>query len=80
MKDIKSDGSVCNKTEQGVVLIDFFLMMTMLLDLSGVKVRAAHFWAIAQQESKVLALQIVEGIMFRLSMKGLNGGKEILFI
>ena len=54
-------------------------MITILLDLSALKVRPAHFRAIVQQESKVFARQIVENILFRSSLKALIGGKEILF-
>ena len=36
-KDVKSDGSLGNETEKGVVFIDFPLMTTMLLDLSALK-------------------------------------------
>ena len=79
MKDVKSDGSLGDKTEKGVVFIDLPFMITMLLDLSSLKVRFAHFRAIVQWESKVFALQTVEDIMFRSSMKALIGGKEILF-
>ena len=55
------------------------LMIIMLLHLSALKVRPAHFRALVQRESKVLAPQIVEDIMFRSSMKALTGGKEIIF-
>ena len=79
MKDVKSDGSLGDKTEKGVVFIDLPFMITMLLDLSSLKVRFAHFRAIVQWESKVFALQTVEDIMFRSSMKAPIGGKEILF-
>ena len=79
MKDVKSDGSLGDKTEKRVVFIDLPFMITMLLDLSSLKVRFAHFRAIVQWESKVFALQTVEDIMFRSSMKALIGGKEILF-
>ena len=51
----------------------------MLLDLSALKVRPARFRAIAQQESKVFAPQIVEDIVFRSSMKALIGGNKMLF-
>ena len=51
-------------------------MRTMLLDLSALKVRPAHFRAIVQQESKVLAQEIVDCIMLRSSMKALIGGDE----
>ena len=79
MKDLKSDDSFGDKTEKGVVFIDLPFMMTMLLDLSALKVRPAHFRAVVQRESKVFAPHTVEGIMFRLSMKALIGGKETLF-
>ena len=78
MKDVKSDGSVGDETEKEVVFIDLPFMITMLLDLSPLKVRPAHFRSIVQWESKVLALEIVEE-MFRSSMKALTGGKNILF-
>ena len=60
IKDVKSDGCLGNDTEKGVVFIDLPLMITMLLDLSALKVRPAQFRAIAQWESKVFAPQIVE--------------------
>ena len=60
IKDVKSDGSLGDETEKGVVFIDLPLMITMLLDLSALKVRPAQFRAIVQQESKVFAPQIVE--------------------
>ena len=60
IKDVKSDGSLGDDTEKGVVFIDFPLMITMLLDLSALKVRPAQFRAIVQWESKVFAPQIVE--------------------
>ena len=55
MKDVKSDGSVSDETEKRVVFIDLPLMITMLLDLSALKVRPAQIRAIVQQESKVFA-------------------------
>ena len=79
IKDVKSDGSLGDETEKGVVVIDLLLMVTMLLDLAALKVRPAPFRAIVQRESKVFAPQIVKGIMFRSSMKALIGGNEILF-
>ena len=79
MKDVKSDGSFGDETEKGVVFIDFPFMMTMLLDLSALKDRPAHFRAIVQWESKVFAPHTVEDIMFRSSMKALIGGNKILF-
>ena len=79
MKDVKSDGSLGDETEKGVVFIDLPLMITMLLDLSALKVRPAHFRAIVQRESKVFRPQIVEDIIFRSAMKALIGGKEMLF-
>ena len=79
MKDVKSDGSLGDKTEKGVVFIDLPFMITMLLDLSALKVSPAHFRAIVQPESKVFAPQGVEDIMFRSSMKALIGGNKILF-
>ena len=60
MKDVKSDGSIGDETERGVVFIDLPLMITKLLDLSALEVRPTHFRAIVQRESKVLLLQIVE--------------------
>ena len=78
-KDVKSDGSLGDETEKGVVFIDLLFMITLLLDLSALKVRPAHFRAIVQRESKVFAPQTVEDIMFRSSMKALIGGNEILF-
>ena len=59
MKDVKSDGSLGDETEKGVVFIDLPLMKTMLLDLSALKVKPAHFRDIEQRESKVFAPQIV---------------------
>ena len=79
MKDVKSDGSFGDETEKGVVFIDLPFMITMLLDLSALKVRPAHFRAIVQRESKVFAPDTVEDIMFRSSMKAVIGGTEILF-
>ena len=79
IKDVKSDGSLGDETEKGVVFIDLPLMITMLLDLSALKVRPAQFRAIVQWESKVFAPQIVEEIMFRSSMKALISGNKILF-
>ena len=67
IKEVKSDSSLGDETEKGVVFIVLPLMITMLLDLSALKVRPAQFRAIAQRESKVLAPQIVEDIMFRSS-------------
>ena len=79
IKDVKSDGSLGNETEKGVVFIDLPLMITMLLDLSALNVRSAPFRAIEQRKSKVFAPQIVEDIMSRSSMKTLICGNEILF-
>ena len=79
MKDVKSNGSVGDETEKGVVFIDFPFMITMLLDLSALKVRPAHFRALEKRESKVFASQTVEDIMFRSCMKALIGGNDILF-
>ena len=73
IKEVKSDSSLGDETEKGVVFIDLPLMITMLLDLSALKVRPAQFRAIAQRESKVFPPQIVEDIMFRSSMKALIG-------
>ena len=79
IKDIKSDSSLGDETGKEVVFIDLPLMITILLDLSALKVRPAQFRAIVQWESKVFAPQIVEDIMFRSSMKALIGGNKILF-
>ena len=79
IKDVKSDGSLGDEREKGVVFIDLTLMITMLLGLSTLKVRPVQFRAIVQQESKVFAPRIVEDIMFRSSMKALIGGKKVLF-
>ena len=48
MKNVKSDGSLNDETERGVVFIDLPLMTTMLLYLSALKVRPAHFRAMVQ--------------------------------
>ena len=79
IKDVKSDSFLGDETENGVVFIDLPLMITILLDLSALKVRPAQFRALVQRESKVFAPQIVEDIMFRSSMKALTGGNAILF-
>ena len=79
IKDVKSDGSLDDETVKAVVFIDLLLMITMLLDLSALKVRPAQFRAIVQQESKVFVPQIVVDIMFRSSMKALIGGNKVLF-
>ena len=79
MKDVKSDGSLSDETEKGVVFIDLPLIIIMLLDLSALKVRPAHFRTIVQWERKFFAPQIVEDIIFRSSMKALIGGNKILF-
>ena len=79
IKYVTSDSSLCEETEKGVVFIDFPLMITMLLDLSVLKVRLAQFRAIVQRESKVFAPQSVEDITFRSYMKALIGGNGILF-
>ena len=79
MKGVKLDGSVGDETEKGVVFIDIPLTITMLLDLSALEVRPAHFRAIVQPESKVFASQIVEGIIFRSSMNAVIDGNKILF-
>ena len=65
MKDVKSDSSLSDETEKGVVFIELSLMRTMLLDLSALKVRPAYFRARVQP--------------FRSSMKALIGGNKILF-
>ena len=51
----------------------------MLLDVSALKLRPAHFRAILKRESKVSAMEIVDAIMFRSSMKALISGKDKLF-
>ena len=79
MKDVKSDSSLSDETEKGVVFIELSLMRTMLLDLSALKVRPAYFRARVQPKSKVFAPQIGEDIPFRSSMKALIGGNKILF-
>ena len=79
MKDVRSDNSLGDETERGVVFIDLSLMATMFLDLSAWKVRPAHFRAMAKQESNIFAPQIVKDIAFRSSMKACTGGKERLF-
>ena len=79
IKDVKSDGSLGYETEKGVVFIELRLMITVLLDLSALKVRPAQLRAIVQRESKVFAPQIVKEIMFRSSMKAPIGGNKILF-
>ena len=79
IKDVKSVGSIGDETEKGVVFIDLPLMITMLLDLSALKVRPVECRATVQRESKVFTPQIVEDIMFRSPMKALIGGNEILF-
>ena len=79
IKDVKSDSYLGDETEKGVVFIDLPFIITMLLDLSGLKLGPAQFRAIVQRESKVFAPQIVEDIMFRSSMKALIGGNKILF-
>ena len=38
IKDVKSDGSVGDKTEKGVVFTDLLLMITKLFDLAALKV------------------------------------------
>ena len=79
VKDVKSDGSVGDKTEKGVVFIDIAFMITILLDSPAQKVNPSDFRALVQRESKVFAPQTVEDIMFRSSMKAVIGGNEILF-
>ena len=79
IKGVKSNSSLGDETEKGAVFIDLPLMITILQDLSALKVRPAQFRVIAQRESKVFAQQIVEDIMFRSSMKALIGGNGILF-
>ena len=79
MKDVKPNGCLGDETEKEVVFIDLPFMITMLLDLSAVKVRPALFRDIVQRENKVFAPQTVQDIMFRSSMKALIGGNEISF-
>ena len=62
IKEVKSNSSLGDETEKGVVFIDLPLMITMLLDLSALKARPVQFGAIAQRGSKVFAAQIVEDI------------------
>ena len=47
IKNVKSDGSLGDKREKGVVFINLPFMITMLLDLSTLKVRPAQFRAIS---------------------------------
>ena len=54
MKDVKSGGSFDDEIEKGVVFIDLPFMITMLLDLSALKVTPAHFRAIVQWKAKFL--------------------------
>ena len=79
IKGVKSDSSLGDETEKVVVFIDLPLIISMLLDLSALKVRPAQFRYIIQWESKVFAPEIVEDIMFRSSMKALIGDNEISF-
>ena len=79
MKDVRSNGSLGDETEKGVVFVDLPFMITTLLDLSALKVKPAHFRAIVQRESKDFAPHTVEDIIFRSSMKAVIGGNEILF-
>ena len=51
-KDVKPDGSFGDETEKGVVFIDLLFMITMLLDLSALKVRPAHFRAYSTTEKQ----------------------------
>ena len=78
MNNVNPDGIVGDETRRKAVFIDPPLMITMLLDLSALKVTPAHFRTIVQWESKALAPQIAEVIMFRSSMKALIGDKVIL--
>ena len=77
MKDVKSHGSVGDGREIGVIFIDLPLMITMVLDLSPLKIRPVYLRAIVKQKSKVPAPQIVDDIMFSTSMKALIGRKDI---
>ena len=79
IKDVKSDSSLGDETEKGLLFIDLPLMINMLLDLSALKVRPSQFRDIVQRETKVFASRIVEDIMFRSSMKAVIGGNVILF-
>ena len=47
IKNVKSDGSLGDKREKGVVFINLPFMITMLLDLSALKVRPAQFRAMS---------------------------------
>ena len=76
MKDVKSDGSVGDEIQKEVVFINLPLMITALLDLSALKVRPVCFKARVNEESKVLAPQIVKDILFRSSMKALLAVKR----
>ena len=75
MKDVKSDGFVGDETEKGVVLIDLPFMITMLLDLSALKVRPTHFRAIVQWESKVFAPKSYSTIE-KQSFCTIKGGRD----
>ena len=71
IKDVKLDDSLGDETERGVVFIDLPLI-TMLLDLSALKVRPAKFKAVVKRESKAFVPQTVEtclGHPSRLSFK-----------
>ena len=48
MENVKSDGSLGDKIEKGVVFIGLPLMITMLLDLPALKVSPDNFRAAAQ--------------------------------
>ena len=83
MENVKSDGSLGDKIEKGVVFIGLPLMITMLLDLAALKVSPANFRAAAQQESIFLHHRFFQlklwKTLFRSSMKALVGGNKILF-
>ena len=54
MKDVKSHSSLSDETEKGVVFIELSLMITMLLDLSALKVRPATLELEYNQKAKFL--------------------------
>ena len=62
MKNVKSCGSVGDETEKGGTIHRPFLMITILIDLSALKVIPAHFRARVQRETKVVT-QTVEDII-----------------
>ena len=52
MKDVKSNGSLGDETEKGVVFIDVPLVITMLLDLSALNPLRA---CVAQEQQNFVA-------------------------